>query len=461
MKRWFAPMVIAAAILSAAVSGFTSPQQEPVAGGGLPGDWGDINWHQFKGSKINVIAASIVWTRAMDSRIADFEALTGIGVSFENLSDSDRRKKQLLDYSSNMAEYDVGIVGFSQREEFAPYLANLRPLINDAKLTDLEWYNMDDYPKELIDAGTAFSGDLVFIPFTAEYYLLNYRVDLFDKLGFAAPPTSRPLTFSEVRSLAQKIDTARKSGTIKEYGWAERVAPAAALGGWSLFCSASRYDYNLIDFDKKVSYVNTPKGREMIGWFTSMVTDFAPSGSGNWAWPEVAQSFRTGELALIPGANGYYRILEDPKESQVAGKVGYAPPQMNPGGRDPLWTWGWAINKDSKKKEAAWLFIQWATSPPFVREMVPSEYGCPARSSIYKEQRYLDGMPAETIVRAQDYMLGKGINPRPPMIHKGYAEAGDIVAIEMNNVVAGIKTVEQAAADADKELVKLGYSPAR
>ena len=149
-------------------------------------------------------------------------------------------------------------------------------------------------------------------------------------------------------------------------------------------------------------------------------------------------------------------VDEDPKEPQVAGMVGYAPPPMAPGGKDPLWVWGWGMNKSSKNKEAAWLFIEWATSPNLMKVMAPS-YGCPARQSSYSDPDYVAAMPNQGFIDAQLYMMTQGVNPKPQLIHAKWAEAADIVSREMSNVIAGIKDVDQAAADAQAELEKLGY----
>ena len=131
---------------------------------------------------------------------------------------------------------------------------------------------------------------------------------------------------------------------------------------------------------------------------------------------------------------------------------------MNPGGKDPLWIWGWGINAGSKAKKAAWLFVQWATSPNLVKEMGP-DYGCPARKSAYYDPVYLKAMPSQEFVNSQLWMMEFGVNSSPSVIHAGYSEPADIISKEMSSVVAGIKDVEQAAEDAEKALVRIGYKP--
>lgn len=419
-------------------------------------EWGSIDWQQFKGTELNVLATAMPVAEVYKKRIEKFEELTGIQVNFELLNDVDRKKKQLVDFSSGMGEYDLGNIGFSNREEFAQpsYLEPLEKYLDDPQLTDKDWYNFGDYPQDVIASGYSKAGDLVFIPFTAEYFLLWYRKDIFDELDLSVPKD-----FEELRATSEKLDLARQDGKITEYAWVERQMPGASESGWNLFCTANRFNFDFIDFDEKISYVNTPKGHEVLAYYTSMVKEYAPPGSGNWTWGEIAQAFKTKQVAMTTGGNASYAYLENPDESMVAGMVGYAPPPMAEGGKDPLWVWGWGMNKDSKNKGAAWLFIQWATSTTLMQEIAP-EYGCPARESAYEDPDYIKAMPSEEFIAAQVYMMTKGVNPYPQLIHANYAEGADIVSKEMSNIVAGIKDVEQAAADAETALMKLGYTPA-
>ncbi|HNS50203.1 MAG TPA: sugar ABC transporter substrate-binding protein [Anaerolineae bacterium] len=418
-----------------------------------PSEWGNINWKQFEGTTLNVLATSMPVAETYKSHVGEFEELTGITVNFELLNDVDRRKKQLVDFSSGMAEYDVSNIGFSNREEFAQpgYLEALTPYLENASLTDKTWYNFADYPKDVIAAGYADSGELVFLPFTAEYFLLWYRMDIFDKLGLKVPAT-----LEELEATAKVLDDARKAGTISEYAWVEREMPGASESGWNLFCTANRFNTDLVDFKSMTSYMNTAEAKEVLDFYTRMVIDYAPPGSANWTWGDIANAFKTKQVAMTTAGNASYAYLEDPAESQVAGIVGYAPPPMAPDGKDPLWVWGWGMNKSSKNKEAAWLFIEWATSPNLMKAMAPS-YGCPARQSSYSEPEYVAAMPNQGFIDAQLYMMTKGINPKPQLIAAKWGEAADIVSREMSNIIAGLKTVDQAAADAQAELEKLGY----
>jgi multiple sugar transport system substrate-binding protein len=420
----------------------------------VAGDWGKIDWRQFAGTNLNVLNLNMPVATVYGEYTAEFEALTGMKVNVELLNENDRRKKAIIDFSSHMGTYDVQSVGFSNREEWAVpgYLENLGPYLKNPKVTDAAWYDFNDYPKDVIASGYAKSGELVYLPYTAEYFLLWYRKDIFKKLDLSIPKT-----FVELKNTAIKLTQAREAGKISEYAWTERQLPGPGEAGWSLFCTANRFNFDFVDFDKKISYVNTAKGREVLSYYTSMVMDYGPPGSANWGWPMMAEAFKQEKVAMITGGNASYTYLEDPSQSKVVGRVGYAPTPFAPGGKDPLWVWGWGINKDSKKKDAAWLFIQWATSKQLMNKMAP-RYGCPARVSVYSSPAYVKAMPSQEFIDAQLFMMTKGINPYPQLIHERYAEGAEVVSKEMSNILAGIKTVDQAAADADKQLVAMGYT---
>jgi len=45
-------------------------------------NWGNIDWMQFKGTQLNVLATSMPVAEVYKSKIAEFEQLTGIKVNF-------------------------------------------------------------------------------------------------------------------------------------------------------------------------------------------------------------------------------------------------------------------------------------------------------------------------------------------------------------------------------------------
>ncbi len=82
------------------------------------GDWGNIDWKQFEGESLNVLATAMPVSEVYAGVIDQFEELTGISVNFEMMNDTDRKNTQLLDFQGGTGDWDVSNVGISNREEF-------------------------------------------------------------------------------------------------------------------------------------------------------------------------------------------------------------------------------------------------------------------------------------------------------------------------------------------------------
>lgn len=417
-------------------------------------DYGDIDWQQFAGTTLTVLCTSMPVSEVYAEYLPEFEALTGITVEWEMLSDTDRKNAQVVDFTSGSGTYDVSNVGISNREEFVSggYLEALETYLNNPALTDADWYNIGDYPDPVLAGGKSSADDtLVMIPYTAEYFLLWYRADIFDQLGLEVPST-----IAELEVVAQTIEEARQAGEVDTYAFVERTMSGSGEGGWDMFCTANRINIELMDFANNKVLINTDGGIELMDYYTRMCS-YGPEGSENWTWTDINDAFGQGMLAMVCGGNAGAPGAADPESSQVADKINFAAVPMDEDGLDPLWEWGWAINADSANKDASWLLVQWLTSPTLMQKMAP-QYGCPARESIYSDSDYIAAMPSQEFIDAQLYMMKEGINPSPSLLDANYAEAADIISREMNNVVAGIKDVATACADAEAALIELGYS---
>lgn len=423
------------------------------------GDWGDIDWRQFEGESLNVLATAMPVSEVYAGVIDQFEELTGISVNFEMMNDTDRKNTQLLDFQGGTGDWDVSNVGISNREEFvaSDALEPLQPFLDDPELTDAEWYDIGDYAPGVIGGGytmgDAENGTLVYLPFTAEYFLLWYRKDIFEELGLT-PPTN----IEELYAVADAIEAARQEGTIDQYAWTDRAMPGGGEGGWNLFTTANRMNTEWVDFVNKKSLLMEPGPMEVMDVYTDLIVKYGPPGAGNWTWPDISKAFSQGQIAMTVAGNASYGVLENPETSTVAGLVGYAPPPLEEGGLDPLWEWGWAINADAANKDAAWLFVQWATSPTLMKQISP-QFGVPARTSIYSDPDYLAAMPSQEFVDAQAWMLANGVDPQAPhLMSPDYGLVADIISAEMNAVIAGQQDAATANANAHANLEKEGYT---
>jgi sorbitol/mannitol transport system substrate-binding protein len=109
--------------------------------------------------------------------------------------------------------------------------------------------------------------------------------------------------------------------------------------------------------------------------------------------------FNSGRCGIWIDATVAGSFVTDPKQSAVAGKVGFAQAPNTGLGKNANWLWAWAlaVPAGSKKVKAAESFIGWATSKGYTR-MVASKDGWAnvppgTRISLYKNAQYLAAAP--------------------------------------------------------------------
>ncbi len=176
-------------------------------------------------------------------------------------------------------------------------------------------------------------------------------------------------------------------------------------------------------------------------------------------WAESTSAFMEGKAAMIYDANVFKSLYENPKESRVAGEVGYAVIPAGPKGlRLPhVSNWSLSISKNSppERQKAAWLFIQWATNKDNCLGALLA--GVPSgRKSSWdsKEYKANDKQPDWTAATMKSFDIGQG-QWNPPVIN--VPEIRDITgqvivaAIEGKDVAAAAK---KAAELMDKKMEK-------
>jgi multiple sugar transport system substrate-binding protein len=149
--------------------------------------------------------------------------------------------------------------------------------------------------------------------------------------------------------------------------------------------------------------------------------------------------------------------MEDPEESKVVGQMRYAPVPTARADGKPVSHYGGSslgIPVSSKNKEAAFLFIQWATSYDVQLRGV-GKGSSPTRRSIYQIPELRAKYPSfEATDAAAETTFWR---PRIPE----WDEMVEVLALELNSVVAGAKDVKEAlatsAAKIEEILVKGGY----
>jgi sorbitol/mannitol transport system substrate-binding protein len=113
--------------------------------------------------------------------------------------------------------------------------------------------------------------------------------------------------------------------------------------------------------------VDQPQFRTAIQFYVDLVRDAGESGAARASYNQCLAQYLDGKVAMWYDATAAAGLLED-ADSEVRGKNGYAPaPVERTKASGWLWSWALAIMSSSKKADAAWKYISWATGPEYIK----------------------------------------------------------------------------------------------
>lgn len=364
-----------------------------------PPDKAKIDWKQFSGQSIDLFFVKHPWADAIEPLLPQFEELTGIKVVLTTVAEDAYWDKSQLGLASAKPPFDVfflsmGLNGYTAYKN--QWLAKLNEQIDNPKLTDPAWYQYEDFSNA---AATAFrlpdpsSPEIYGVPMSTEVYMFFYRKDLF---------AENNVDVSKITTMDQWIDTLHKLKLP------EGVYPASIRGGGlgildelnavvaNTWGNAPYPKDRFVYFnDKWAPQFNDPKVKQGFAYWAELMKMSAP-GVTSFDWYEATTQFAQGKAATFgPDASLFASIFLDPKQSTVSDKVGFkALPAASPdGAHTAMWSWGLSIAGKSEKKDPAWLFVQWATSP-YVTEQVSLKTLAAPRQSTWLNPDYQAKLPA-------------------------------------------------------------------
>ena len=116
-----------------------------------------------------------------------------------------------------------------------------------------------------------------------------------------------------------------------------------------------------LDADGKPAF-NRPEAVEALEFYGKMAREYGPPGASALGWKEVVGAMAQGKAAMTVEISIFANlILENPKKSKAAGKLGYAmiPPGKTGQHQAMLPLNMWHLSSFSQKKEAAWYLLQY------------------------------------------------------------------------------------------------------
>jgi multiple sugar transport system substrate-binding protein len=314
----------------------------------------DFNWRKHEGTTIRVLLSKSAFAPINDAIIKEFEADTGIKVQVEHYPSMQLRKKVLMELGGNNKDLDVfaGMMKMAFQYENAGWLEPLAKYIDNPAATSPEF----DYDDFFARTRPVINGKIVAISNSTNPQVLIYRKDLFEQHGISVPTN-----WKELEEAAKKLTLDTNSdGKTDVYGWIARMndensAPFANF----LYNNGATY----LDKDGNPVF-NSATAVEAMKFYGHLMKSYGPPGGASIGWKEVTGAIAQGKAAMTVEISILAKlVLENPKSSKVAGKLGYAPfPAANGGPTQFMLPCNMAfMNALSEKKEAAWYYMQYSS----------------------------------------------------------------------------------------------------
>lgn len=395
-----------------------------------------IDWRQCEGQSIRVIFNQHFFTDGIQKMLPAFEELTGIKVNLEVYPEGEYYNKMLIELNGGAAPPDAFMLDYAtvvQYEE-GGWVEDINPYIQNAALTDSAWYDFDDFMPSALELGRVGSDPALYgLPVTGEWEILYYRKDLYEEKGLEVPAT-----FDELYENAMALNDNGVSGFV-----ARCARNSALFWPWAGFLRS--YGGWWVDPDGQPQ-LNSEATMAATDMYAKLLRDTGPQGVVNYTWYEALTDFQQGKAAHFIDSSGFMANVEDPENSTVAGNVGYALLPAAKAGETStpnLAHWMVGMGKDSTHKEAAYLFLQWATCKK-VALQIAIDNGTAARSSLWNDAQFTGAYPEQWAQVSLE--SSKNASKSCLNLLSEVWEMGEVLEIAVNEIYGG-----RATADAMEE----------
>lgn len=284
-----------------------------------------------------------------------FEEIAGVEVNITFVKYDEMHDKIVTSAAVPKGTYDVVLEDLIWTAEFAEYgfVEPIDDRVNERIL--------DDIPKAILDA-FRYDGKLWAMPYLANFQLFFYNEDMIKEAGFAGPPKTLEEMVEQMKVMKEKgiveypwVDSwNQKEGLVCEYVWL-----TGAFGG------------DTFDEDGNPIF-NKGAGLKALK-FMKMLLDEGLANPQSLTLNEsmTKDVFIAGDAAFTTNWTFQYGAMKDPEQSQVveSGKMGLIPVAEDVLGKYQYDTasvsgfQGAAIMANSSKKDLAWKYIRFITSP--------------------------------------------------------------------------------------------------
>lgn len=291
------------------------------------------------------------------------------------------------------------------------------------------------------------NGMLLTLPFDFTAPIFLYRKDWFQRFNIDVPDTFEDVVAMKA-TLQKALDQADMEGS---YAFASRTLRGAGLNTWTVIPTIRAYGGSILDETLTPVY-NSKEAIAALTVYRDMVVGYGnPPNSEYLGFHEIRSLFSRGKLGAAILGSHYPNTIDAPGLSPVWNKWAMTKMPRGPKGRETSpWVWAFGINKNSKHKNAAWLFVQWVTSASTA--VILNHGGFPARRSVWGVKPF--AKPQSTGFNDTVNWVSK--HGTPARIQSGmsvFPQVGDIASNAFSQIFFGAdikKSLDRSVAEAEK-----------
>lgn len=320
----------------------------------------------------------------------EFSPLTGISVEWEQLPLDRVLAKVSADTALAAGNHDIFYWDQAWVGRFVNDAVDPRELMARSDLA-YPGFDFNDFLPPLVEHVASYQGQLAAIPFDIPVWIMIYRKDIFAGLGLSVPTT-----IPDYLKVVRAINEAKSPGVFgTTEGWkAGHYSLLQKMTTW-LWGHAGAF------FNRDTSPAINDEQAEMGMEYMLELGKNMPPGVTTWDWFGEADSFARGQAGVYIGIGEFFPSYDNPATSSIVGLAEPAPspaalalrppadcgfdetPGMSHHGGSSL-----AVSRYSQNIEAAWVFLQWATSPDVTtRASLLGGGASPIRFSNYNDPR--------------------------------------------------------------------------
>lgn len=408
---------------------------------------------KFQGSRVKIVSENtspgLTITRLMKE---EFTPLTGIEVDWEIVPLDQVLAKTVQDTVTGASG------GKGQSDIYYWDQAWLGRFVNDSigidellAKTDLAYpdYNFDDFLPQLVDVTASFQGKKIGVPFDIPIFIMMYRKDIFDELKLKVPTTMTEY-MDTVKAIHEAKSGAGVMGTVGQW----------KSGHYALQTDATAWMWSHggqhFSADGKPNYV-TDANRTGMTYMMELGKYMDPGVTG-WDWGGQGDAFTQGKAGVFISWGEFFPGFDDPSKSKVVGLVEPADcpkedklltkaesgfdetPGISHQGGSCL-----ALSKYAPNPDAAWVFMQWATSPDITARANTQGSNTPIRTSNYTDPRVIEKNKVTPGTTRHFEVTKRAIETRmgtEPHLPQWASLATDVNAVEYGKMTTKQQSIE-------------------